>query len=88
MNSSSLLFEKVLNKILNNVNSTVWQRFLNWGVSRKDFVPLSSDMMAVSSTYTSPTSTNTWNTDFFEEWRNRWGSTYTVWGYTIDWDNP
>ena len=80
--------EYSMNKILNNVNSTVWQRFLNWGVSRKDFVPLSSDMMAVSSTYTSPTSTNTWNTDFFEEWRNRWGSTYTVWWYTIDWDNP
>lgn len=80
--------EYSMNKILNNVNSTVWQRFLNWGVSRKDFVPLSSDMMAVSSTYTSPTSTNTWNTDFFEEWRNRWGSTYTAWGYTIDWDNP
>ena len=80
--------EYSMNKILNNVNSTVWQRFLNWGVSRKDFVPLSSDMMAVSSTYTSPTSTNTWNTDFFEEWRNRWGSTYTAWWYTIDWDNP
>ena len=79
--------EYSMNKILNNVNSTVWQRFLNWGVSRKDFVPLSSDMMAVSYTSNTPTPTNRWNIDFFEEWRNRWGSTYTVWGYTIDWSN-
>jgi hypothetical protein len=74
--------EYSMNKILNNVNSTVWQRFLNWGVSRKDFVPLSSNMSSVSYT---PTST-TQDYDFFEEWRNRWGNTYSAWGYTINWN--
>jgi hypothetical protein len=73
--------EYSMNKILNNVNSTVWQRFLNWGVSRKDFVPLSADMVTVMST---PTPTQQ-NIDFFEEWRNKWDSTYSVWWYTINW---
>lgn len=75
-----------MNKILTNVNSTVWQRFLNWGVSRTDFIPLSADMITVSSTAT-PTTTAPQNIDYFEEYRKKWGSgnTYSVWEYTIQW---
>lgn len=78
--------EYSMNKILNNVNSTVWQRFLNWGVSRTDFIPLSVDMITVSSTAT-PTTPAPQNIDYFEEFRSKWGSgnTYSVWNYTIEW---
>lgn len=79
--------EYSMNKILNNVNSTVWQRFLNWGVSRTDFIPLSADMVTVSSTAT-PTTPQ--NIDYFEEFRKKggnWGNTYSVWEYTIEWEN-
>ena len=78
--------EYSMNKILNNVNSTVWERFLNWGVTRKDFIPLSSNMVSISSTPTSSPTSTTQDYDFFEEWRNRWGNTYSAWWYTINWN--
>ena len=79
--------EYSMNKILNNVNSTVWQRFLNWGVSRTDFIPLSADMITVTSTAT-PTAPQ--NIDYFAEWKKKrgaWGNTYSYWEYTIEWEN-
>ena len=79
--------EYSMNKILNNVNSTVWQRFLNWGISRTDFIPLSSEMITVSSTAT-PTTPAPQNRDYFEEWRDKSGSgIYSRWWYTIEWEN-
>ena len=78
--------EYSMNKILNNVNSTVWQWFLNWGVGRADFIPLSADMITYSSTLT-PSTPAPQNIDYFGEWRPKSWSTYTVWEYTIEWDN-
>lgn len=69
---------------MNNVNSTVWQRFLNWGVSRTDFVPLSVDMITYSSMLT-PSTPASQNMDYFWEWRDKSWPTYTVWEYTIEW---
>ena len=73
-----------MNKILNNVNSTVWQWFLNWGVGRADFIPLSADMITYSSTLT-PSTPAPENIDYFGEWRPTQWPTYTVWEYTIEW---
>ena len=80
--------EYSMNKILNNVNSTVWQWFLNWGVSRTDFIPLSANMITKSSTETTPTPAPL-NIDYFTEFRDRNNSrpTYTVWEYTIEWED-
>jgi hypothetical protein len=75
-----------MNKILNNVNSTVWQWFLNWWVGRADFIPLSADMITYSSTLT-PSTPAPENVDYFGEWRPKSWPTYTVWEYTIEWDN-
>ena len=76
--------EYSMNKILNNVNSTVWQWFLNWGVSRADFIPLSANMITKSSAGATPTPENI---DYFEEWRHTQWPTYTVWEYTIEWED-
>lgn len=87
-----------INKILGNVNSTVWQWFLNWWVSRTDFVPLTADM--ISNSWTSNTSTSNTNKDLYSEWRkntktstnsytnwvwinNSNVTSYSVGGYTI-----
>ena len=84
-----------INKILGNVNSTVWQWFLNWWVSRTDFTPLSINMAS-----NSWTTSNGWTTnavkDVYSQWRkpstnsstswvwvNSNFTTYSVGGYTI-----
>ena len=79
-----------MNKILSNINSTVWQWFLNWWVSRTDFTPLSVNMASNGGT------TNTVKTDVYSQrkkpstnsstswvWVNSNFTTYSVGGYTI-----
>ena len=56
--------EYSMDKILNNVNSTVWQWFLNWGVGRSDFIPLSTSMISDSL----GSSKNSW---YDENWVNK-----------------
>lgn len=60
--------EYSMNKILTNVNSTVWQWFLNWWVGRSDFIPLSTSMISVSTSDSLGGSKNSW---YDENWVNR-----------------
>jgi len=60
--------EYSMNKILNNVNSTVSQRFLNWWIGRTDFIPLNSSMISDTMVDSFVSSKDSW---YDENWVNR-----------------
>ena len=65
-----------MNKILGNINSTVWQWFLNGWVSRTDFTPLSVNMVSNGG------ATNVVNIDPFSQWKKTSTNYSTNWAWS------